>query len=63
MKYQKPSIQAFGNQAILLSWEEIIEGCKYLVDQYNNVYTCNVSEPEFLGKKTMDGNIRPIQVK
>ena len=39
MKYKKPSIEAFGNQAILLSWDEIIEEdlLYYLLDLKKNI--------------------------
>ena len=44
MKYQKPSIQAFGNQAILLSWEEIIEEdlLYYLLQVKKNIQNYNI---------------------
>jgi len=40
----------YDNEYITL-WEEIIDGHKVLVDNNNNVYTFNLNNPVFLGKK------------
>ena len=51
------------NSEYVAVWEEIIQGEKYYVDQFNHVYTNNVSNPCYLGKKTMEGTIQMTEVK
>ena len=51
------------NNEYVAVWEEIIQGEKYYVDSFNHVYTNNVSNPCYLGKKTMEGTIQMIEVK
>jgi hypothetical protein len=43
----------YDNEYITL-WEDIIDGYKVLVDNNNNVYTFNLNNPMFLGKKNIN---------
>jgi hypothetical protein len=43
----------FYNNEYITVWSEIIDGKKLLIDNDNNVYTFNLSSPEYLGKKTL----------
>lgn len=47
----------FYNNEYITVWSEIIDGKKLLIDNDNNVYTFNLSSPEYLGKKTLSCKI------
>lgn len=47
----------FYNNEYITVWSEIVDGKKLLIDNNNNVYTFNLSSPEYLGKKTLSCKI------
>ena len=58
---RKNIVQDFqNNDDYIAVWEEIIQGEKYYVDQFNHVYTNNATSPSYLGKKTMEGTILKV---
>tara|TARA_Y100000310_G_C20582030_1_gene763502 strand:- start:44 stop:577 length:534 start_codon:yes stop_codon:yes gene_type:complete len=58
---RKNIVQDFqNNEEYIAVWEEIIQGEKYYVDQFNHVYTNNATSPSYLGKKTMEGTIQKV---
>ena len=57
---RKPKVESdprqHDNDYITL-WEDIINDEKVLIDIYNNVFTFDMNNPKFLGKKTIDNTI------
>ena len=47
----------FYNKDYLTVWPEIIDGKKLLIDNDNNVYTFDLENPVYLGKKTLNCKI------
>lgn len=47
----------FYNEEYITVWPEIIDGKKLLIDNDNNVYTFNLDNPIYLGKKTLNCKI------
>lgn len=47
----------FKNDDFITIWPEIVEGNKFLVDRYNNIYTFDLVSPRFIGVKQLDGKI------
>lgn len=59
---RKPKVEfdprQYDNDYITL-WEDIIDDQKVLVDIYNNVFSFDMTQPKYLGKKTIDNTIIP----
>jgi hypothetical protein len=47
----------FYSDKYITVWPEIVSGEKLLVDNDNNVYTFNITAPEYLGKKTINAKL------
>lgn len=45
------------DEEYITTWEDIINDEKVLVDVNNNVYSFDITNPKFLGKKTLDGKL------
>jgi hypothetical protein len=52
----------YDNEYITL-WEDIVDGHKVLVDNNNNVYTFNLTNPVFLGKKDISLKLDLTKIK
>jgi hypothetical protein len=48
----------FYSDKYITVWPEIVSGQKLLVDNDNNVYTFNITSPQYLGKKTIDAKLK-----
>lgn len=60
---RKPKVESDPRQHdadYITLWEDIINDEKVLIDIYNNVFTFDMNNPKFLGKKTIDNTIIPV---
>ncbi len=48
--------RVFDNDYVTV-WEDIVDGDKVLVDVNNNVYSFDVQNPKYLGKKSIEATL------